>query len=176
MGDMTSGVFGEMMLTFFQGRGGAGVVIDGCIRDFVHAQELEIGMWLKGVTPNFHTQTNKYPSAVNIPIACGGTLVMPGDIIVADDDGAVVVPQNMAKELVESAGSHSDWEVWVRQKLAAGGHLKDYYGRTIETDNPEDPYLITHNSKYIKNYNKAFMPLILFVVYFGYKKLTDSLE
>jgi len=152
MGDLTSGVFGEMMLTFFQGRGGAGVVIDGCIRDYVHAQELEIGMWLKGVTPNFHTQTNKYPSAVNIPISCGGTLVIPGDVIVADDDGAVVVPRAMAKEVVEIAGSHNDWEIWVRQKLANGGHLKDYYGRTAwskKTDNEYKKWCLENNIKYV---------------------------
>ena len=91
-GDMGSGVFGEMMLTYFQGRGGVGVVVDGCIRDFALARTLELGLWLRGVTPNFHTQTNIMPFAVNQPIACGGTLVMPGDIIVADDDGAVNVP------------------------------------------------------------------------------------
>ena len=118
----------------------------------VNAQELEIGMWLKGVTPNFHTQTNKYPHAVNIPISCGGTLVMPGDIIVADDDGAVVVPQTMAEELVEAAGAHSDWEVWVRQKLASGGHLKDYYGRTAwskETDDEYKQWCDENNVKYV---------------------------
>jgi regulator of RNase E activity RraA len=66
---MTSGVFGEMMLTYFMGRGGAGVVIDGCIRDFPKAKDLGIGLWLKGTTPNFHTQTNITPFAVNVPIA-----------------------------------------------------------------------------------------------------------
>ncbi|MEG3582500.1 MAG: ribonuclease activity regulator RraA [Chloroflexota bacterium] len=152
MGDMTSGVFGEMMLTFFQGRGGVGVVLDGCIRDYVHAQDLEIGMWLKGVTPNFHTQTNKYPHAVNVPIACGGTLVVPGDIIVADDDGAVVVPQSMAEELAKAAGSHHDWEIFVRQKLAAGGHLRDYYGRRVWTKETDDEYKAwcrENNIKYV---------------------------
>ncbi|SVA38575.1 uncharacterized protein METZ01_LOCUS91429, partial [marine metagenome] len=90
--NMSSGVFGEMMLTYFKGRGGSGVIVDGCIRDFPYAANLGLGLWLRGVTPNFHTQTNIFPFAVNQPIACGGTLVMPGDIIVADDDGVVVVP------------------------------------------------------------------------------------
>ena len=88
--NMSSGVFGEMMLTYFKGRGGSGVIVDGCIRDFPYAANLGLGLWLRGVTPNFHTQTNIFPFAVNQPIACGGTLVMPGDIIVADDDGVVM--------------------------------------------------------------------------------------
>lgn len=126
-GDMTSGIFGEMMLTFFKGRGGVGAVIDGCVRDWPHVGQLDLGMWLRGVTPNFHTQTNIVPYAVNVPIACGGTLVMPGDIIVADDDGAVVVPAQMAPELTEKAQAHAEWEDFSRMKLAEGGHLRKYY-------------------------------------------------
>jgi regulator of RNase E activity RraA len=126
-GDMMSGVFGEMMLTFFQGQGGKGVVIDGCIRDYVNAKELTLGYWLKGVTPNYHTQTNIWPHAVNIPIACGDVFVAPGDIIVADDDGAVVVPIGMAEKLIEEAGVKHEWEVFTRMRLGQGGHLRNYY-------------------------------------------------
>ncbi|MDB5528194.1 MAG: hypothetical protein JWR51_1297 [Devosia sp.] len=100
-GDMASGVFGEMMLTYFAGRGGAGVVIDGCIRDSAEAKKLDLGIWVKGVTPNYHAQTSLIPWAVNVPVACGNALVMPGDIIVADDDGVVVVPVAMAAKLIE---------------------------------------------------------------------------
>lgn len=126
-GDMSSGVFGEMMLTYFTGRGGLGVVIDGCIRDYPHAKDLGIGLFLKGTTPNFHTQTNIFPFAVNVPIACGGTLVMPGDIIVADDDGVVVVPIKFASELVKKAGAHHEWEEFSKLKLSQGGDLRKYY-------------------------------------------------
>ena len=131
-GDMSSGVFGEMMLTYFKGRGGLGAVIDGCIRDFPLAQELGLGLWLKGTTPNFHTQTNIFPFAVNVPIACGNTLVMPGDIIVADDDGAVVVPIDLAPQLLEKATEHAEWEDFSRMKLAEGGDLRKYYPLTDE--------------------------------------------
>ena len=126
-GDLTSGVFGEMMLTFFKGAGGTGVVIDGCIRDFPHAKDLGLGLWLKGTTPNFHTQTNIFPFAVNVPIACGNNLVMPGDIIVADDDGVVVVPIALAPELLKKASEHVEWEEFSRMRLAQGGHLRKYY-------------------------------------------------
>jgi regulator of RNase E activity RraA len=131
-GDMGSGVFGDMMLTYFKGRGGLGVIVDGCIRDFPKVQGLGLGLWLRGVTPNFHTQTRIYPFAVNVPIACGDTLVVPGDIIVADDDGAVVVPIDLAPKLLENASAHAEWEDFSRMKLLEGGDLRKYYPLTDE--------------------------------------------
>ena len=125
--DMKSGIFGEMMLTYFKGRGGAGVVIDGCIRDYPHSRDLGLGLWIRGLTPNFHTQTDLMPFAVNGPVACGGVLVMPGDIVVADDDGAVVVPVALATRVIESASQHHEWEDFSRERLAAGGDLRRYY-------------------------------------------------
>src|SRR5215471_2019176 len=129
-GDMTSGVFGSMMMTYFRGRGGLGVVIDGCIRDSAPIKQLGLGLWLRGVTPNFHTQTGIFPFAVNVPIACGGVLVMPGDIIVADDDGAVVVPVGLAPELAKRASEHREWEEFSRLRLSEGGDLRKYYPLT----------------------------------------------
>jgi regulator of RNase E activity RraA len=131
-GDLGSGVFGEMMLTYFKGRGGAGVVIDGCIRDYPKAKDLGLGLWLRGVTPNFHTQTNLFPFAVNVPIACNNVLVMPGDIIVADDDGVVVVPIKLAPQLLEKASEHAEWEDFSRMRLAQGGDLRKYYPLSAE--------------------------------------------
>ncbi|MCH7593766.1 MAG: ribonuclease activity regulator RraA [Chloroflexi bacterium] len=126
-GDMSSGVFGSMMLTYFKGRGGAGIVIDGVIRDVEEAAKLGLGMWLRGVSPNHHTQAGIMPFAVNEPIACGGTLVMPGDIIIADDDGAVNVPLALAQELLEKASGHVEWEEFTRIRLLEGGDLRKYY-------------------------------------------------
>jgi len=125
--DMTSGIFGEMMLTYFKGKGGAGVVIDGCIRDYPKAKSLDLGLWIRGLTPNFHTQTNIIPFVVNVPIACGGVLVMPGDIIVADEDGAVVVPAQLAEAVIEAAAKHHEWEDFSKERLLAGGELRRYY-------------------------------------------------
>jgi regulator of RNase E activity RraA len=127
-GDMSSGVFGDMMLTYFAGKGGAGVVIDGCIRDWARAKELtSLGFWLKGNTPNFHTQTSIFPHAVNVPIACCDTLVVPGDIIVADDDGAVVVPAQLADAVLETGSEQHEWEDFSRERLLQGGDLRRYY-------------------------------------------------
>jgi regulator of RNase E activity RraA len=130
-GDMTSGVFGEMMMTYFKGRGGLGVVIDGCIRDSAEIKRLGLGLWLRGVTPNFHTQTTIYPSAVNVPIACGGVTVLPGDLIIADDDGAVVVPIQLAPALARKASEHAEWEEFSRLRLSEGGDLRKYYPLTV---------------------------------------------
>jgi regulator of RNase E activity RraA len=126
-GDMGSGVFGEMMLIYFKSRGGLGVVIDGCIRDFGKVKDLGTGLWLRGTTPNFHSQTDIFPTAVNVPVACGNTVVMPGDIIVADDDGAVVVPIKLAAALLAQASDHAEWEEFSRMRLSQGGDLRRYY-------------------------------------------------
>jgi regulator of RNase E activity RraA len=129
-GDLESGVFGEMMLTYFAAQGGAGVVVDGCIRDFASASRLGLGLWIRGTTPNFHSQTALMPHAVNVPIACGGTTVVPGDVVVADDDGAVVVPIALAEAVADRAEEHLDWEEFSRVRLAAGGDLRRYYPLT----------------------------------------------
>ncbi len=125
--DMTAGVFGDMMSTYFKGRGGAGMVIDGCLRDRPNLSKLAIPLWTRGWTPNYHTQTNLMPFAVNAPIACGGVTVMPGDIIVADDDGAVCVPVDLAEEVIVQANQSHDWEDFSRMKLQAGEPLQRYY-------------------------------------------------
>jgi regulator of RNase E activity RraA len=64
---------------------------------------------------------------VNVPIACGGVTVVPGDLIVADDDGAVVVPIQLAPELARKAGEHAEWEEFSRLRLSEGGDLRKYY-------------------------------------------------
>jgi regulator of RNase E activity RraA len=126
-GDMTSGVFGDMILTYCKGRGGSGVVIDGCIRDYPNVKKLDLSIWVNGVTPNYHVQTNIMPFAVNGPVACGDVTVIPGDIIVADDDVVVCVPVAMAEEVIEKASAHHDWEEYSKEMLLKGGSLKRYY-------------------------------------------------
>jgi regulator of RNase E activity RraA len=84
------------------------------------------------VTPNYHAQTAIIPFAVNVPVACGGALVMPGDIVVADDDGAVVVPAALAPQLVAAASEHAEWEEFSRLRLSQGGDLRKYYPLTEE--------------------------------------------
>ena len=131
-GNLASGVFGEMMLTYFKAKGGVAAIIDGCIRDWPHADPIGLPLWMRGVTPNHGWQNGIYPFAVNVPIACAGVLIMPGDIIVADDDGAVVVPVKLAAEVARKTAEKNAWEDFVRIKLAAGGDLRKYYPMNAE--------------------------------------------
>jgi len=107
-------------------------VIDGCVRDWPHVEPLELGMWMRGVTPNHGWQHTIMPFAVNAPIACAGVLVMPGDIIIADNDGAIVVPVQLAPELIKKASEKNEWEEFTRLKLLEGGDLRKYYPLNAE--------------------------------------------
>jgi regulator of RNase E activity RraA len=126
-GDPYTGCMGEMLTTYFRGRGGAGIVVDGCVRDWPRLREIGVPLWTVGFTPNYASQAGLFPWAYNVPVACGGALVLPGDIIIADDDGAVVVPQQLAPEVVRVTLEHEKWEVFSRIKLAEGGALSRYY-------------------------------------------------
>ena len=79
-------------------------MIDGCIRDSAKARELGIGLWVRGVTPNFHAQTNIFPFAVNMPIACSNTFIMPGDIIVAAENFGCGSSREHAPVAIKGAG------------------------------------------------------------------------
>ncbi|MBZ0289727.1 MAG: ribonuclease activity regulator RraA, partial [Anaerolineae bacterium] len=126
-GDPYTGCLGEMLITYFKGRGGIGIIVDGCIRDWPHVQEIGVPLWTRGFTPNYASQASLYPWAYNVPVACSRVLVLPGDIIIADDDGAVMIPAQMAEIVAQHTKEHEDWEVFSRMKLAEGGALSKYY-------------------------------------------------
>lgn len=126
-GDPYTGCMGEMLTTYFKGRGGIGVVVDGCIRDWPNIQPIGVPFWTVGFTPNYASQSTLFPWAYNVPVALDRVLVLPGDIIIADDDGAVMVPAQMAEIVAEHTGAHEEWEVFSRIKLAEGGALEKYY-------------------------------------------------
>jgi len=126
-GDLHTGCMGEMLITYFKGRGGVGIVVDGCIRDWPHVQAIGTPLWTRGFTPNYASQGTLFPWAYNVPVDLARVLVLPGDIMIADDDGAVVVPARMAPIVLEQTLDHEDWEVFSRMKLAQGGRLSKYY-------------------------------------------------
>ena len=63
----------------------------------------------------------------NVPIACGETLVLPGDFIVADDDGPIVIPTSMVGKVLEETEEHEEWEIFSKLKLENGGEISKYY-------------------------------------------------
>jgi regulator of RNase E activity RraA len=126
-GDPYTGCLGEMLITYFKGRGGAGIVVDGYIRDWPKVAQIGTPLWTRGTTPNYASQSGLFPWAYNVPIACGGALVLPGDILIADDDGAVVVPAQIAPLLVQQTLDHEEWESFSRMRLAEGGSIWTYY-------------------------------------------------
>jgi len=126
-GDPYTGCLGEMLITYFKGRGGAGIVVDGYIRDWPNVEKIGTPLWCCGFTPNYASQSGLYPWAYNVPIACSQVLVLPGDIVIADDDGAVLVPQQLVPLLLEKTLEHEDWEAFSRMKMAQGGSIWKYY-------------------------------------------------
>ena len=126
-GSMKTGCIGEMLSTYFKAKGGIGIIVDGCVRDSKEIEKTGVPVWSKGVTPNFASQTNLFPWDFNVPIACGETLVLPGDFIVADDDGPIVVPTSMVGKVLEETEEHEEWEIFSKLKLENGGEISKYY-------------------------------------------------
>jgi regulator of RNase E activity RraA len=126
-GDPYTGCLGEMLISYFKGLGGAGIVVDGFIRDWTRVKDMGLPVWTRGATPNYASQAGLFPWAYNVPIACSRVLVLPGDIIIADDDGAVLVPARVAPLLLDETLAKEDWETFSRMRLAEGGSLWKYY-------------------------------------------------
>jgi regulator of RNase E activity RraA len=132
-GSAYTGCLGDMLVRYFQRRGGAGIVVDGRIRDSGRVRRLGVPIWCTGHTPNYASQCELFPWAYDVPVAVGGALCLPGDYVIADDDGAVVVPQQRAEDLADSAVDHEEWEAFSRMKIDEGGRLSDYYPLTPDT-------------------------------------------
>lgn len=126
-GTLKSGVVGEMLAHHLKNRGGVGLVADGGVRDWARLTEIDLPIWSLGSTPHYASQGELLPWGYHVPVAVGGVLVLPGDIVVADDDGAVVVPIARAEEVLAASNSHEAWEEFSRMRLAQGGALRRYY-------------------------------------------------
>ncbi|MCL2205056.1 MAG: hypothetical protein FWB82_00815 [Treponema sp.] len=98
-GDMNYSVVGSLMYTCAIARGIAGFVVDGCVRYIRDLMEKDFPVYAAGVTPRGHYQGG--PGEVNVPVNCGGVVVHPGDIIVGDEDGVVVVRPADAQTILE---------------------------------------------------------------------------
>jgi regulator of RNase E activity RraA len=126
-GDPYTGCLGEMLITYFKARGGVGIVVDGYIRDWPRVEPIGLPIWTRGFTPNYASQSRLFPWAYNVPVALSNVLVLPGDLMIADGDGAVIIPRQLAPELAKHTLEHEDWEAFSRMRMKEGGALSRYY-------------------------------------------------
>lgn len=135
-GDLSNAITGEIMMLQAAVNGLAGVVIDGAIRDAESIAELSMPVYAAGVQPKGPYKDG--PGEINVPICCGGVVVTPGDILVGDSDGIVVIPQQLAQELLAKAknkmeGEHRILE-GIRNKVPRD---KSWINKTLEKLNCE---------------------------------------
>lgn len=122
-GGMTGrAIFGELMLTYCKSRGIAGVIVDGAIRDKDTISKMDIPVYARGITPNGPYKNG--PGEINTVISFGGQVVRPGDLIIGDEDGVIVVKPEEARELAEKVRSVSDKEADIMNKILTEGTYK----------------------------------------------------
>jgi len=128
-GNTTTAVFGELMGHTAKGAKLGGIVVDGAIRDVDGLRALEFPAFSRSVTPGACDKDG--PGEINVPISCGNTVVMPGDIVLGDEDGVVAVPRDDAAEVLVLVRALEERERKRISEIKAGGLFKAEIDETL---------------------------------------------
>ena len=132
MGVTDAGIFGDILCERIRVRGVAGLITDGVVRDVAGVLRTNLPVWCEGVAAPASVAGLTFVGW-QMPIACGGVAVFPDDVIVADDDGAVVIPATLLDEVVKEAVGQEKFEGWVIEEVRAGHPLPGLYPPNAET-------------------------------------------
>jgi len=124
--ESTDGMFGELLGVSCQAHGVAGLIIDAGVRDTTELGAMNFPVWAKAVSAQGTVKST--PGDVNIPVVCAGAMINPGDVIVADADGVVVVPREQAAAVAQASEQRLAKEEKSRQRLRKGELGLDFYG------------------------------------------------
>jgi 4-hydroxy-4-methyl-2-oxoglutarate aldolase len=123
---------GELSAHMLLERGAAGAVVDGAVRDLAGIRDAELPVFARAVTPrNYHYPFGAPFGSVNLPVVCGGIVVNPGDIVVAGDDGVVIVPQQIAGQVAAAAEQVEQHETGFRTAICTGQLSPDRFEREL---------------------------------------------